>query len=68
MTASTFEQAKLLVPSWPLLDQFAAITVPMAELVAVLQRQITNLRATRDLLLPRLMSGRLSLAQAEAGV
>jgi len=41
------------------------VTVPQAELIAMLQRQNVNLRQTRDLLLPRLLSGQLSLAEIE---
>ena len=33
------------------------------ELIAILQRQNVNLRETRDLLLPRLLSGQLSLVE-----
>jgi hypothetical protein len=35
------------------------------DLTILLRRSTTNLRATRDLLLPRLMSGRLTLPEAE---
>ena len=48
-----------------MLSQFAEVTVPQAELIALLQRQNANLRQTRDLLLPRLLSGQLSLAEIE---
>jgi len=34
--------------------------------MVVLERQSRNLRQTRDLLLPRLLSGQLELPQAEA--
>lgn len=68
VTAATFEQAELVVPPAPLLKKFGALTTPMVEQVNMLQRQITNLRATRDLLLPRLMSGRLTLPEAEMAV
>ena len=37
----------------------------LVDLQQVLLRQIVNLRTTRDLLLPRLMSGRLTLPEAE---
>ncbi len=65
VTAAMFEQAEIVVPPTPLLEQFAAVTIPMAEQADVLQRQAANLRATRDLLLPRLMSGQLTLPEAE---
>lgn len=62
VTAKTFEDAEILLPPADLLERFAQVTTPMAELIANLHRQNLNLRATRDLLLPRLMSGQLSLA------
>jgi type I restriction enzyme S subunit len=61
VTATTFEKADLLVPSPALLKRFGELTIPMAEQVHVLQRQAINLRWTRDLLLPRLLSGKLFL-------
>jgi type I restriction enzyme, S subunit len=66
VTAKTFEDAEILLPPADLLERFAQATTPMAELIASLQRQNVNLRATRDLLLPRLMSGQLRLSDLEA--
>lgn len=68
VTASAFEQAKLLIPSKPLLEKFGELTTPMAEHVAMLYRQVVSLRATSDLLLPRLMSGQLTLPEAEEAI
>lgn len=65
VTATTFERAELLIPSTQLLLKFGNATVPMAEETHVLQRKIQNLRRTRDLLLPRLLTGQINL-QAEA--
>lgn len=65
VTAKTFQDAEMLLPPELLLGRFAAVTVPQAELIAVLQRQNANLRQTRDLLLPRLLSGQLRLADIE---
>ena len=61
VTAATFEKADLLVPPAPLLKKFGDATIPMAEQIHTLQRQIQNLRWTRDLLLPRLLSGKQAL-------
>lgn len=36
----------------------------MAEQIHTLQRQIQNLRSTRDLLLPRLLSGQIEIEVA----
>jgi type I restriction enzyme S subunit len=61
VTAPTFEKADLLTPSASLLKKFGAATIPMAEEIHTLQRQIQNLRRTRDLLLPRLLSGQIDV-------
>jgi len=61
VTSTTFENADLLVPPSTLLEKFGETTIPMAEQVHTLQRQIENLRRTRDLLLPKLISGDLHL-------
>ena len=59
VTAPTFENAKLVVPETALSQSFGELTIPMAEEVHVIQRQVDNLRRTRDLLLPRLLSGQI---------
>ncbi|WP_165498785.1 restriction endonuclease subunit S [Chlorobium sp. N1] len=61
VTAPTFEKADLLVPSVALLKKFGDVTIPIAEEIHTLQRQIQNLRRTRDLLLPRLLSGQIDV-------
>ena len=64
VTAPTFEKANLLIPPAPLLKQFGEATIEMAEQISTLQRQIQNLRRTRDLLVPRLLSGDVALPDA----
>jgi len=44
-------------PSRVLLDKFSAMVSPSFRLIYKLQKQVQNLRRTRDLLLPRLLSG-----------
>lgn len=61
VTAKTFEEAVVLVPAVPLLKKFGEVTIPMAEQIHIFQRQTQNLRRTRDLLLPRLLSGQVAL-------
>ena len=61
VTAKTFADAVLLVPPAPLLKKFGETSIPMAEQIHILQRQTQNLRRTRDLLLPRLLSGQVHL-------
>jgi type I restriction enzyme S subunit len=62
VTATTFEKAELLIPPSELLERFGEATIAMTEQAHILQRQTANLRRTRDLLLPRLLSGQVTLA------
>jgi type I restriction enzyme, S subunit len=66
VTAATFEKADLVVPSNTLLSEFGDITANMAEQIHVFQSQIRNLRNTRDLLLPRLLSGQIDVEEFES--
>jgi len=66
VTAKTFENAAILVPPAHLLRKFGDVTIPIAEQIHTLQRQNQNLRRTRDLLLPRLLSGQITLDEAAA--
>jgi type I restriction enzyme S subunit len=65
VTAATFEKAALLIPPAPLLKKFGEATIPMAKQIHTLQRRIQNLRRTRDLLLPRLLSAQIQLTIKE---
>lgn len=56
-------QFPMLAPSdHSLLPRFTATVTPLLELSSVLQRTNANLRATRDLLLPKLISGELDVS------
>ena len=63
--AEEFENAKVLKPSDSLVTEFDRIAEPMMRLVAALQLKNTNLRTNRDLLLPKLISGELSVENIE---
>jgi type I restriction enzyme S subunit len=65
---SALDQVMLTVPPTELRSCFDDIVEPIHSLALTLRRAVLNLRATRDLLLPRLISGRLSLAQTEAAI
>ena len=56
-----FEKAKLLVPSDDLLKNFHEKAAPMFRQKHLLQQQSERLRKTFDMLLPRLISGKLSV-------
>ena len=52
---------ELLVPPASLLEKFCELAGTFERQSATLQRQIQNLRRTRDLLLPRLLSGQVAV-------
>lgn len=56
-----FDAFLIAQPPHKLLDRFSEVVVPSFRLIYGLQHQIENLRRTRDLLLPRLLSGQLAL-------
>jgi type I restriction enzyme S subunit len=55
---------ELLVPPVSLLEKFCKLAGTFERQAATLQRQIQNLRRTRDLLLPRLLSGQIEVEAA----
>jgi type I restriction enzyme S subunit len=55
---------EFVLPPIALQRKFAALIEPQAVLIQTLQRRIQNLRRTRDLLLPRLLSGQIELQAA----
>jgi type I restriction enzyme S subunit len=61
-----FDTMTVVQPSPEVLARFTEVVRPMFRLVHQLHLQNVNLGATRDLLLPRLMSGQLRLAELEA--
>jgi len=56
---------EIFVPPDALLQKFCELAGTFERQAATLQRQIQNLRRTRDLLLPRLLSGQLDVAALE---
>ena len=56
-----FDDFQIAQPPRALIDQFSAIVAPTFRLIYKLHLQIQNLRQTRDLLLPRLLSGQVNL-------
>ena len=59
ISRGVFKTIEFLQPPVNLVRRYEDVAAPMAEQALTLQRQIQNLRNTRDLLLPYLMSGRL---------
>lgn len=63
ISRGVFKTIEFLQPPNELVRRFEKSVTPMAEQVLAHQRQINNLRRTRDLLLPRLLSGQVSLGE-----
>jgi type I restriction enzyme S subunit len=58
-----FDDFQIVQPPRALLDRFSAIVAPSFRLIYKLHGQVQNLRWTRDLLLPRLLSGQVNLKE-----
>jgi len=63
-----FNEARLLVPPSDLLDRFHGVAEPMLVMVERLLEENRVLARTRDLLLPRLISGELDVSQLDIEV
>ena len=63
---SDFKQFNIVLPSQELQGAWAKIAEPISQLCWTLIDQIANLRHTRDLLLPRLLSGQIELNSMDA--
>ena len=61
VTAEDFEEAKLLCPTNDVLTQFNEIAEPLLLCAENLKRQNLNLRNRRDLLIPKLVTGEISV-------
>ncbi len=64
VTATTFEIAPILKPEDSILTRFQEAVEPMLRLIEALRRKNLNLRTTRDLLLPRLISGEIEVPES----
>jgi type I restriction enzyme S subunit len=64
-TAVFLEDAKVVVPPAHIQDGYERLCKPLIDGVFVLGRKNDNLRTTRDLLLPKLVSGDVSVEQIE---
>ena len=62
VTATTFEAALIVKPDGRVAKQFHSVVAPMLDHCEKLKRKSTNLRTTRDLLLPKLISGELDVS------
>ncbi len=58
--------AEVVLPNDEIMRQFSIITCPMFEQIAVCRNEASVLSSLRDLLLPRLISGKLRVEDAES--
>ncbi len=61
IVVDTFRRMEVVTPPKTIVSEFSNRIDPIFEKVNTLQRQIQNLRRTRDLLLPRLLSGQIDV-------
>ncbi len=61
VVAADFERAEVIVPSRTLLEEFDGVADPLFSEIHNLRLQNRGLRAARDLLLPRVMSGEIAV-------
>lgn len=62
-TGPQIKAHRVLIPTEALITEFDRLAQPMSDAIQVLSRQSKNLRTTRDLLLPRLISGELNVSE-----
>lgn len=66
LTKDTISNFEIMLPPKALLDQYANFVAPIHKQREHFYLQIENLRRTRDLLLPRLLSGQIDIDKKEA--
>jgi type I restriction enzyme S subunit len=64
----TFRRMRCLVPSRELIAAFAVMAAPLVRLIRQLQVATANLRATRDLILPRLIAGEVDVTDLDVAM
>jgi type I restriction enzyme S subunit len=60
-----FKTIQLVVPTPDVVSQFEKTTQPLALQILNLQRKNANLHRTRDLLLPKLISGEFDVSELD---
>jgi type I restriction enzyme S subunit len=68
VTATDFENAVVLKPGTSIVDRFQDTVEPLLRLKETLRRKNLNLRTTRDLLLPKLVSGEIDVSTIDGPV
>jgi type I restriction enzyme S subunit len=57
---------RFIAPPMDLMSRLASFVAPVVDEIDTIANKIDNLRRTRDLLLPRLLSGQIALDELEA--
>lgn len=65
ISRGVFKTIEFLLPSKEITEKFEVTVAPIGKQLLTLQRQIQNLRRTRDLLLPRLLAGQLDVGELD---
>lgn len=65
VTIENLNYVKAIVPEKPCVEKFCSFVTPISEQVDLLFKKSSNLRQTRDLLLPRLISGELDVEELD---
>jgi type I restriction enzyme S subunit len=68
ITKGAFKRVPFLLPPLAVLTMFAQVAEPLDQQIATLEATNQQLAATRDLLLPRLVTGRLDISDVDLGV
>jgi type I restriction enzyme S subunit len=68
ITKGAFKRVPFLVPDHEVLDAHRAITAPLESQIQILEEQIRVLARLRDLLLPKLVTGRIDVSQLDLDV
>lgn len=61
LTKGTFKRIEIVTPPKPLVEKFEKTVLPMFKQIELLLKQIDRFIRTRDMLFPRLISGKLSV-------
>ncbi|HEX6782100.1 MAG TPA: restriction endonuclease subunit S [Solirubrobacterales bacterium] len=67
ITKGAFKQFPVLVPASDVLAEFGAVVGPLGRLISSLEDASRKLMTTRDLLLPRLVTGQLDVSDVDLG-
>ena len=65
VSLSVLSAAPVIMPVETVLDNFNKHLIPITNLVDMLRKKNTNLRQTRDLLLPKLISGEMDVSELD---